>query len=51
MKNLEILKGVLSAETYALVEKETADSEIQLFDLSTGDYVSKQKYGALAFSV
>lgn len=30
MKNLEILKGVLSAETYALVEKETAESEIQL---------------------
>lgn len=51
MKNLEILKGVLSAETYALVEKETAESDIQLCDLSTGDYVSKQKYSALEASL
>lgn len=47
MKNLELLKGVLKEETYALVEAETKDSDISLADLSKGQYVSKDKYTAL----
>lgn len=47
MKNLEMLKNVLSPETYAKVEEETKDSTISLADTSKGDYVSSAKYTAL----
>lgn len=39
MENLEILKGVVSDETYAKIEAETKDSQIKLADLSKGEYV------------
>lgn len=44
MENLEILKGVVSDETYAAIEAETKDSKIKLMDLSAGQYVSEDKY-------
>lgn len=44
MENLEILKGVVSDETYAAIEAETKDSKIKLMDLSSGQYVSEAKY-------
>lgn len=44
MENLEILKGIVSDETYAALEAETKDSKIRLGDLSTDEYVSKDKY-------
>ena len=44
MENLEILKGIVSDETYAVLEAETKDSKIRLGDLSTDEYVSKDKY-------
>lgn len=47
MENLELLKGVVSAETYAKLEEETKDSTIRLGDLSTGNFVSKEKYTGL----
>lgn len=47
MENLELLKGVLSPTTYALVEEETKDSKIKLADLSTGNYTDSNKYKAL----
>lgn len=47
MENVEILKSVLSEETYGKVVEETKKSEMKLFDLSGGEYVSKSKYDAL----
>lgn len=47
MENVELLKGVLSEETYNKVVEESKKSNIKLFDLSGGDYVSKSKYDAL----
>ena len=47
MENVEILKEVLSAETYAAVENETKDSTIKLADLSKGGYVDVGKYNTL----
>lgn len=47
MENLEILKDVLSPETYSAVERETKDSDIRLTDLKTGEFISKSKYDAL----
>ena len=47
MENLELLRGVVSDETFARIEAETKDSTIRLGDLSTGNYVSKDKYSAL----
>ena len=44
MENLEILKGIVSDETYAALEAETKDSKIRLGDLSTDKYVSTDKY-------
>lgn len=44
MENLEILKGIVSDETYAALEVETKDSKIRLGDLSTDKYVSADKY-------
>lgn len=44
MENLEILKDVISEETYAALEAETKDSTIRLGDLSTNQYVSADKY-------
>lgn len=44
MENLEILKGVVSEETYARLESETKDSQMRLADLHTDEYVSKSKY-------
>ena len=44
MENLEILKGIVSDETYAALEAETKDSKIRLGDLSTDEYVSVNKY-------
>lgn len=44
MENLEILKGIVSDETYAALEAETKDSKIRLGDLSTDKYVSADKY-------
>jgi chromosome segregation ATPase len=45
--NIEVLKDHLSEETYSAVAEELKDKDIKLADLSTGDYVSKDKYGAL----
>ena len=36
MENLELLKGVVSDETFARIEEETKESTIRLADLSTG---------------
>ena len=47
MENLEILKGIVSDETYAALEAETKDSKIKLGDLSSDKYVSKDKYKEL----
>lgn len=47
MKNVELLKDVLSDETYAKVVEESKESPISLADISGGDYVSKAKYDAL----
>lgn len=47
MENLELLKDVLSENTYALVESETKDSKIKLADLSGGEYVNADKYKKL----
>lgn len=47
MENLEILKGIVSDETYARLESETKDSPIKLADLHSGEYVSKAKYSGL----
>lgn len=44
MENLEILKDVVSEETYAALEAETKGSTIRLGDLSTNQYVSADKY-------
>lgn len=44
MENLEILKGIVSDETYAALEAETKESKIRLGDLSTDKYVSADKY-------
>lgn len=44
MENLEILKGIVTDETYAALEAETKDSKIRLGDLSTDKYVSADKY-------
>lgn len=44
MENLEILKGIVSDETYAALEAKTKDSKIRLGDLSTDKYVSADKY-------
>lgn len=43
MENLEILKGIVTDETYAALEAEK-DSKIRLGDLSTDKYVSADKY-------
>lgn len=42
MENLEILKGIVSDETYAALEAETKDSKIRLGDLSTDEYALKK---------
>lgn len=47
MENLELLRGVVSDETFARIEEETKESKIRLADLSTGNYVSKEKYDGL----
>lgn len=47
MENVELLKGVLSEETYNKVVEESKKSNIRLFDMSSGEYVSKSKYDAL----
>lgn len=47
MENLELLRGVVSDETFARIEEETKESNIKLADLSTGNYVSKEKYDGL----
>lgn len=44
MENLEILKGIVTDETYAALEAETKDSKIRIGDLSTDKYVSADKY-------
>ena len=43
MENLEILKGIVSDETYAALEAETKDSKIRLGDLSTDKYKDLEK--------
>ena len=45
--NIEVLKDHLSEETYSAVAEELKDKDIKLADLSTGQFVSKDKYGAL----
>ena len=47
MENVEILKSVLSEETYNKVVEETSKCKIKLGDLSSGEFVSKSKYDAL----
>lgn len=47
MENLEILKGVVSDDTYAKIEAETKDSDIKLADLSKGEYVSAGRVSGL----
>lgn len=47
MKNVELLKDVLTDETYAKVVEESKDSEISLADISGGDYVSKAKFDSV----
>ena len=36
MENIELLRGVVSDETFARIEEETKESKIRLADLSTG---------------
>ena len=45
--DVTILKGVLSEETFAKVQDETSKVEGKLADLSTGKFVSNEKYSAL----
>ena len=45
--NIDVLKDHLSEETYSAVAEELKDKDIKLADLSSGEYVSKDKYGAL----
>ncbi len=47
MENVEILKSVLSEDTYNKVVEETGKCKIKLCDLSSGEFVSKSKYDAL----
>lgn len=44
---MEFLKDFLTEETYTKVTEELNGKEIKLADLSKGDYVSREKYGAL----
>lgn len=45
--NIDVLKDHLSEETYNAVASELEGKDIKLADLSTGNYISKDKYGAL----
>ena len=45
--DVTILKDVLSEETFAKVQDETSKVEGKLADLSTGKFVSNEKYSAL----
>ena len=45
--NIEVLKDHLSEETYSAVAEELKDKDIKLADLSTGNFVSKEKHEAL----
>ena len=45
--NIEVLKDHLSEETYSAVAEELKEKDIKLADLSTGNFVSKDKHGAL----
>lgn len=47
MKNVELLKDELSEETYNKVVEETKESKISLIDISSGEYVSKEKFEAV----
>lgn len=42
MENLELLRGVVSDETFARIEEETKESKIRLADLSIGNCVSEE---------
>lgn len=41
---MQLLKGLLSEETYALVEEQLKDKDIKLANLKEGNYVSIEKY-------
>ena len=45
--DVSVLKDVLSEETFAKVQQETSEKDGKLADLSTGAYVSQDKYSAL----
>lgn len=45
--DITVLKDVLSEETFAKVQEETSKTEGKLADLSTGKFVSNEKYSAL----
>lgn len=47
MKNVELLKSVLSEETYNKVVEESKNSNISLIDISKGEYVSREKFEAV----
>lgn len=44
MADIEILKELVSSETYAQLEDQLKDKEVQLCNLKTGDYVANGKY-------
>ena len=48
---IDVLKDVLSAETFAKVQEETSKIEGNLVDLSKGGFVSNDKYTALEFQL
>lgn len=45
--NIEVLKDHLSEETYSAVAEELKDKDIKLADLTSGNFVSKEKHEAL----
>lgn len=46
-KNMDFLEKLLKPETLEALKSELEGTEVKLFDLSTGDYVAKQKYETL----
>lgn len=47
MANIDVLKGALSDELFTQVGEALKDSKLKLFDLSSGNYVDKDKYTTL----
>lgn len=45
--DIDVLKGLVSEDTFAKLTEETKGKEGKLFDLSGGEYVRKAKYDAL----